>query len=125
MPTRRVEVEFPRRSALYHAPDYHTKMLLREVAEVSNAVALLSGRLDKTATLAAALKEMSLEEIDIGVSWLSGVLPQGRIGLGWSTISRALQAGASDHSELGILDVDRSLSRIAKISGAGATRERG
>jgi ATP-dependent DNA ligase I len=67
-------------------------MRFYELVEVSNAVANVSSRLDKTRELSALLKRLPADEIDIAVSFLSGAPRQGRIGLGWAGISGALQA---------------------------------
>ena len=64
-------------------------MLLRELVDVSNAVAGARGRLDKIGKLAQLLKRLLPGEIPIAVAYLSGSLPQGRIGIGWSVIRRA------------------------------------
>ena len=67
-------------------------MRLYELVEVSNAVANVSSRLDKTRQLSALLKRVPADEIAIAVSFLSGAPRQGRIGLGWAGISGALNA---------------------------------
>ena len=64
-------------------------MLLQELVDVSNAVAAARGRLDKIARLAEVLKRLLPDEISIPVAYLSGSLPQGRIGVGWSVVSQA------------------------------------
>jgi DNA ligase 1 len=97
---------------------------LHELVTVSNAVAGTSGRLAKTARLADLLKQMTGDEIEIGVAYLSGSLLQGRIGLGWSAMSAARLAGAADNSTLELRDVHEIFDRIARVSGAGAARER-
>lgn len=99
-------------------------MRLRELVEVSNAVAQVSGRLEKTARLAEFLLRLRDREIDIGVGFLSGSLTQGRIGLGWATISEARKADAASTATLELREVDELFDQIARMSGAGSSRER-
>jgi len=99
-------------------------MRLDDLVKVSAAVAVTSGRLEKTARLADALKMMRPDEIETGVAFLSGSLPQGRIGLGWSAISQARTARGADQPSLELLDVDATFRQIAGVSGGGAARQR-
>ena len=99
-------------------------MRLKGLVDVSNAVSHTRSRREKTAALAALLKQLQGREIPIGVSYLSGSLPQGRIGLGWSAISGAQTTGASDTPSLELLDADAIFEQIAHTSGAGAVRTR-
>jgi ATP-dependent DNA ligase I len=92
--------------------------------EASNTVGQTRSRLEKISRLAEALREMRDDEIEIGVAYLSGSLPQGRIGLGWSAISAARLAGAADVPTLDLGDVNEIFDRIARLSGPGAARER-
>jgi DNA ligase-1 len=95
-----------------------------ELVSASGAVAQTPGRLEKISRLAEVLKEMRDDEIEIGVAYLSGSLLQGRIGLGWSAISAARMSGAADTPGLELREVNAIFDRIARVSGAGASRER-
>jgi DNA ligase-1 len=99
-------------------------MRLREVVEASTTVAATSSRLQKTATLAELLRRMHGAEIPIAVTYLSGSLMQGRIGLGWSAIADARTAGPAENPSIDLIDVDAVFERIAHTSGAGAARAR-
>lgn len=63
-------------------------MRLQELVGASNAVAGVSGRLEKAARLAELLKRLPPDEIAAGVAFLSGALLQGRMGVGWSMSRR-------------------------------------
>jgi len=100
-------------------------MRLVELVETSNAVASVSGRLEKIERLAALLTRLAPDEIAIAVAFLSGSSRQGRIGVGWSVISNAKSAAApASDSTLELREVDEAFARIAGTSGAGSTRER-
>src|SRR5919112_1577466 len=99
-------------------------MLLQQIVDVSNSVADVRGRLDKTGKLAQLLKQLHPEEIAIAVAYLSGSLPQGRIGIGWSVISQGRALTPALQPSLQLREVHDTFARIANISGPGATRER-
>ena len=67
-------------------------MLLHDLVLASRDVAATRSKNAKTARLATLLRALAPDEIEIGVSYLSGVLPQGRIGIGWAVV-RDLEPG--------------------------------
>jgi ATP-dependent DNA ligase I len=93
-------------------------MLLAEVAQASTDVAETSARLGKVRRLADSLARLRTDEVRVAVAYLSGVLPQGSIGVGWAAL-RDLPAAASSPS-LELLDVDATAARVAAMSGKGS-----
>ena len=71
-------------------------MRLADVVETSAAVAKTGGRLDKIAALAALLKRLDPDEVGIAIAFLSGTPTQGRTGIGWSLIQRAMGTAAPE-----------------------------
>jgi DNA ligase-1 len=98
-------------------------MLLNDLVTTSQRVAETRSRSAKIAALADLLRRLRPEEIDPAVSWLSGNLRQGRIGLGGAAIRDARTSAAAEPS-LPIDDVDAIFARIAATTGAGSTAER-
>lgn len=99
-------------------------MLLDDLVTASARAADTGSRNDKVALLADVLRRASPEEAPIVVSWLSGGLPQGRIGLGPAAVREASAAGASSSPGLSLLDVDAAFGRMAGLEGVGSTTER-
>ncbi len=99
-----------------------TQMLLSEIALVSTDVAATSSRLAKIERLSACLAQASPDEVAIAVAYLSGVLPQGTVGVGWASL-RDLPASAESAS-LELLEVDATITRLQAISGAGSQAAR-
>jgi DNA ligase-1 len=60
----------------------------------------------------------------IGVAYLAGELPQGRVGLGPAAVFANPPAAAREVGELSVLEVDRAFDEMARVSGAGSVRER-
>ena len=99
-------------------------MRLEELVDVSNAVAGTRGRLDKIGKLSGLLKRLHRDEIRIAVAYLSGSLPQGRIGVGWSAISHARATVPASQPLLEVRDVHDVFERLSVVGGAGAARTR-
>ena len=59
----------------------------------------------------------------IAVAYLSGVLPQGTIGVGWAAL-KELPSARGRSPTLELLEVDAAISRIADVSGAGSQARR-
>jgi ATP-dependent DNA ligase I len=98
-------------------------MLLSDIALTSTEVARTSSRLRKVALLAECLGRAEPDEVRIAVSYLSGALPQGTIGVGWAAL-RELSPPATSPPALELLDVDAALKRIAATSGPGSKARR-
>jgi DNA ligase-1 len=100
-------------------------VLLDEIARTSTAVAATRSRLAKIDLLAESLRRLRPDEVPIAVAYLSGVLPQGTIGVGWTSL-RDLPAPATLPPTLELREVHAALDRIAAATGKGsqATRRR-
>ncbi len=98
-------------------------MLLEEIARTSADVAATSARLGKVSRLADCLERAEPGEVRVAVAYLSGVLPQGSVGIGWASL-RELPPVAEPPATLELLEVDAAVSRIAGIAGAGSRAAR-
>jgi DNA ligase-1 len=98
-------------------------MLLDEIARTSAAVGRTRSRLAKTDLLAATLRRLGPDEVPIAVAYLSGVLPQGTVGVGWASL-RHLPPPATPPPTLELGEVDDALDRIAAASGKGSQAAR-
>ncbi len=100
-------------------------MRLADLVRASGAVGRTSARLGKVALLAGAVRALAPEERATGVAWLSGELPQGRIGVGWATLRGALEGTApASEPALSVADAGAALGALAAVRGAGAAAER-
>ncbi|MEU9603356.1 ATP-dependent DNA ligase [Streptomyces sp. NPDC048057] len=97
-------------------------MLLARLAEVSRDVAAASARSRKTALLAEVFAAAAPEDLGPAISYLSGRLPQGRIGVGWSTLKDPPPPAGS--ATLTVADTAAALDALARVAGAGAQGER-
>ncbi|EXU63341.1 ATP-dependent DNA ligase [Streptomyces sp. PRh5] len=97
-------------------------MLLADVALTSRQVAATSARSEKIAALARLFRRTEPAEAAVVITYLAGKLPQRRTGVGWSTLRHRREPAAEP--TLAVLDVDDALSRVAAVSGTGATAAR-
>ena len=98
--------------------------LFADLVRTSQRVADNAGRLSKVRELAAFLQSLPSDEIDIAVHYLSGEIPQGRIGLGHAALSEAKAAPAAGGESLSIADVHRRIGALAEIRGGGSAARR-
>jgi len=98
--------------------------LLATLADTSQRVSATTGRLAKVRELAALLVQLAPAEIGFAVHYLSGELPQGRPGVGPATVSGAAATPAAGMPTLSIDEVDRRLTALAAIGGAGSGARR-
>jgi len=98
--------------------------LLANLVETSQRVGGTPGRLAKVRELAALLRALQPDEIETGVHYLSGELPQGRIGIGYATLRTAASNPPAATATLSVAEVDALLTNIADIRGAGSTANR-
>lgn len=99
-------------------------MKLADLVAVSSRVGSTRARLEKIRLLADLLRQASPDEVAIAVAYLSGALPQRKIGLGYATIHRIAETAAAAEASLTLLEVDAAFTRMAGVKGAGSTTER-
>jgi len=91
--------------------------------ETSRRVAETTRRLEKIDLLAALLRQLNPDEIEIVVTYLAGQTRQGRIGIGYAALREVLGSPA-ERPSLEIIEVDRTLQSIAGVAGSGSQRQR-
>jgi DNA ligase-1 len=99
-------------------------MQLAAVASASARIAQSGGRLAKRDAIAACLRAASPDEMPIVVAFLSGDVRQGRIGIGYATLSGLRGGPAAANATLSLREVDDTLAAIASTSGKGSAAAR-
>jgi len=80
-------------------------------------------RLEKIALLADLLRQLSPEEVPIGIGFLIGWPRQGRLGIGWATAAEA-RPPASPTPALSLSDVDSRFTALKSLRGPRSAAER-
>lgn len=99
-------------------------MKLAEVVETSRQIAETRSRLEKTRLLSQLLAKAPSSELPIVVSYLSGRLPQGRIGIGHQTLGAMRALLGVTAPALNLRDVHDAFSELGELSGAGSSARR-
>jgi DNA ligase-1 len=98
-------------------------VLLASLVETSSTVAGTRSRKAKVEALAALLRSLDADEVEVAVGFLTGVPRQGRIGVGWRSAYRQDVEPAVEAS-VEVLELDRILTELAGTSGAGSQAAR-
>jgi len=96
---------------------------LADVVQTSARVAATSSRLAKTAEIAACLRRVAPDEIEIAIAFLSGEIRQGKLTVGYSTLQSA-RASAATVPSLELRDVDSSFQRLKETKGSGSAAQK-
>lgn len=94
---------------------------LADVVATSAAVAAAPARTAKRDLLAQLLRRARSEDVAVVAAYLSGTLPQGRIGLGWRSLPTV---PAAPVPTLTVAAVDAAFTQLAATSGPGSTARR-
>jgi DNA ligase-1 len=97
-------------------------VLLSEIVEASEAVTATSARLGKVERIAECLRRLAVDEVAVAVAFLSGVLRQRQIGVGFASL-RELPPPAGDAS-LTVVEVDAAFEAVGGRGGQGSQAER-
>jgi DNA ligase 1 len=98
-------------------------MLLAEIVQTSQRVALTRSRRQKIVELSNALRAAPVDEIPVVAGLLSGEPRQGRVGVGWATVA-ATDATPAAQPTLTITDVDSFLESVPTMTGPGSQSAR-
>jgi DNA ligase 1 len=98
--------------------------LLTNLVGTSLRVGANPARSTKIRELAAFLRTLAADEVEIAVHYLAGEIPQGRIGIGYSTLKTAAASPPANAGTLSIGELDHSLTTLAGIRGSGSTARR-
>jgi DNA ligase-1 len=97
---------------------------LAQLVQTSLDLAETRSRQRKVKLLADCLGAMTPDEVCIGVNYLAGNLPQGRIGIGPAMV-QDLSVPASLGAELTLADVHAVFDALSGVVGSGARQRRG
>jgi DNA ligase-1 len=99
-------------------------MRLRELVETSAKVRETASKNEKKGLIARLLKQVKGEETGIAADYLSGILPSGRLNIGWRTISEAAPDAGEPGESPSLKEVQARLDDIGRISGPGSAARR-
>jgi DNA ligase-1 len=95
---------------------------LADLVATSREVASTRSRTAKRDALAALLTRCPADEVAVVVAYLSGVLPQRRLGVGFRSLGSL--PDAAEEPSLTVADVDAAFDRLAAAAGSGSATSR-
>jgi DNA ligase-1 len=99
-------------------------VLLATLVECVGRVRATSKKTEKVQILADLLRTAGGREAELAALYLTGSLPQGRIGIGWRTLQAAAGGGPPEGEPLTLLDVDRMCDAVGGEKGPGSADRR-
>ncbi len=97
---------------------------LADLVHTSQNVGATASRLAKVRELAGFLRGLHADEIDTAVHYLSGEIPQGRIGIGYAALKTAAATHSASQPALTLAEVHQRISDLERIRGSGSTAHR-
>ena len=94
------------------------------LVELVGRVRATSKKGEKVALIAELLRQTRGPETGLLALYLTGTLPQGRIGVGWKTLEPAMPSGPAVGEPLTLERVDEALSAVAAETGPGSAERR-
>ncbi|HXC61795.1 MAG TPA: hypothetical protein VNV63_03890, partial [Nitrospiria bacterium] len=95
-------------------------MLLTHLVERVIQVRATTKKTEKISLLADFLRQTHGKETELAALYLSGSLPQGKIGIGWRMIEDATPEALSSGERPTLLEIDRVFESIALDQGPGS-----
>lgn len=105
-------------------PAYNNVMQLARLVEVVGRVRATTKKTEKIARLAECLQHTRGRETELAALYLSGTLPQGKIGVGWRMIEEAMVERPPAGAPLMLEELDRAFEAIAADQGPGSSERK-
>jgi DNA ligase-1 len=99
-------------------------MDLGQLVRVVELVRATASKTEKIRLLAGLLRQATGHETELAALYLCGALPQGKIGVGWAALQKAMAEGPAVGERLSLSDVDRELNAVAAERGSGSNERR-
>jgi len=96
-------------------------MELARLVEVVSRVRATTRKTEKVGLLADFLRQTHDKETELAALYLSGSLPQGKIGVGWRMTEEAMPQRSVGGGPLTLLEVDQTFESIAVQRGSGSS----
>src|SRR5437762_595340 len=98
---------------------------LSELTDLVERVRATPKKTEKVALIADRLRQARGPEAALVAMYLTGSLPQGRIGVGWSAIESVMREASLPGGEsLSLTDLDRAFDALSAERGAGSVQRR-
>ena len=99
-------------------------MLLAQLVELVGRIRGTAKKTEKVALIAESLGQTEGRDTELLALYLTGTLPQGRIGFGWRGIEAAMADRPAEGAPLTLAELDQTFDALAAEKGAGSGERR-
>lgn len=99
-------------------------LFLKDLVQISEKVGATPKKKEKVFLLSNFFKEAKGKEISLLAFYLSGELPQGRMGIGWITLQEALKGVPFLPEPFSLVDLDSYFDSVASERGPGSSAKK-
>lgn len=99
-------------------------MDLAQLVKVVELVRSTPKKTEKVRLLAELLRQTTGHETELAALYLCGSLPQGKIGVGWAVLQKAMAEGPAIGERVALSDVDDVVTAVAAERGPGSNERR-
>lgn len=99
-------------------------MKLEDLVVTSENIRSTPKKKEKVSLIAKILQQAKGREISLAAQFLAGILPTGRLGIGWRTIQEAVRDLRPVSSTLSITDIQAYLEDLTKTAGPGSSERK-
>src|SRR5215217_7138121 len=99
-------------------------MQLARLVDIVSHVRATTKKTEKTRLLADLLRQTRDRDTELAALYLTGSMPQGKIGIGWSVIRKALSESQPMGEAVTLVDVDQTVQELATEHGTGSTERK-
>src|SRR5688500_1356190 len=99
-------------------------MRLAELCDTSARVKATRSRLAKVAALAETIQKLPADLVAVGVGYLSGDLPQGKVGVGYARLRELWELPGAEAATLELREVHRTFDEVKAAAGSGSSERR-
>ncbi len=99
-------------------------MQLKHLVQLVDRLRATARKNEKITLIADFLKQTAGIDTALSAFYLTGSLPQGKVGIGWRTIEEALSEGISGNASLTLKEIDDLFDQIAAAAGPGSSGQK-
>ncbi len=92
-------------------------LFLHDVVEASNKIKGARKRKEKVSHVMRLLQVGRGREISLAADYLSGQIPQGRLGVGWAMLAEALKGLSDNPRSLSLNELDKNFEALSALQG--------
>ncbi len=99
-------------------------LLLSALSDAHSQLASTSSKLAKVSTLTELLRQCNIDELPVVVAAMTGAPRQGRFGVGWASLGKAITPSQAAEEQPTVMEMDALFTVLASTGGQGSVAGR-